>query len=132
MSSRAGSAVRSKGCSGATFMPRRGPVPHQQGFDTLTARIYGMMGECSPSSSGARRAAIIPQIDKTITAPTTAPIKPAPSPGRYQPKDWPRNVATKAPTMPRILVSMNPLGSFLPGVMNFAITPATKPMMIVR
>ena len=75
---------------------------------------------------------MIPQINRTITAPTTAPIKPAPSPGRYQPKDCPRNVATKAPTMPRIVVRMNPLGSFFPGVMNFAITPATKPMIIVQ
>jgi hypothetical protein len=27
---------------------------------------------------------------------------------------------------------MNPDGSFLPGVMNFAITPAMNPMMIVQ
>jgi hypothetical protein len=30
------------------------------------------------------------------------------------------------------VVRMNPAGSFLPGVMNFAITPAMKPIMMVQ
>ena len=34
--------------------------------------------------------------------------------------------------MPSIVVNMNPEGSFGPGMMNFAITPARKPMMIVQ
>src|SRR4051812_39193005 len=65
-------------------------------------------------------------------APTTAPISPAPSSALYQPKAWPRYVARNAPTMPRIVVSTKPEGSLFPGWMNFAITPATKPMMIVQ
>jgi hypothetical protein len=34
--------------------------------------------------------------------------------------------------MPRIVVSTKPEGSLRPGVMNFAIRPAKKPMMMVR
>ncbi len=34
--------------------------------------------------------------------------------------------------MPRIVVRMNPDGSLLPGMMNFAMMPARKPMMIVQ
>jgi hypothetical protein len=34
--------------------------------------------------------------------------------------------------MPRIVVKMNPLGSFGPGIMNFAMTPAMKPITIVQ
>src|SRR3954471_2542714 len=67
-----------------------------------------------------------------MMAPTTAPIRPAPSPGRYQPSACPRNVATKAPTIPRMVVRMNPVGSLSPGMMNLAMTPATKPMMMVQ
>jgi len=37
-----------------------------------------------------------------------------------------------APTIPRIVVNTKPEGSLLPGIMNFAITPAIKPMMIVQ
>jgi hypothetical protein len=40
--------------------------------------------------------------------------------------------AKNAPTIPRIVVRVNPDGSFLPGVTNFAITPAMNPMMIVQ
>ena len=31
-----------------------------------------------------------PQITRMMMAPTTAPMNPAPSPGRYQPIHWPR------------------------------------------
>jgi hypothetical protein len=31
-----------------------------------------------------------------------------------------------------MVVSTNPDGSFLPGMMNFAMTPAMNPMMIVQ
>lgn len=34
--------------------------------------------------------------------------------------------------MPRMVVRMNPDGSLSPGMINFAITPAIKPMMIVQ
>src|SRR5829696_9204624 len=34
--------------------------------------------------------------------------------------------------MPRMVVRINPAGSFLPGMRNFAITPATNPMTIVQ
>src|ERR1700712_3787008 len=67
-----------------------------------------------------------------MMAPTTAPTRPAPSPGRYQPSACPRNVATKAPTIPRMVVRMNPVGSLSPGMMNLAMMPATKPMMMVQ
>ena len=40
--------------------------------------------------------------------------------------------ATTAPTMPRMVVRTKPEGSFGPGEMNFARTPARKPMMIVQ
>jgi len=59
-------------------------------------------------------------------------MKPAPWPGPYQPTAWPSQVATKAPTMPRMAVSTKPCGSFGPGIRNLATTPATKPMMIVQ
>src|SRR5262249_5891678 len=70
---------------------------------------------------------------RTTMAPTTAPMSPAPSPGAYHPRAWPRKLATNAPTMPRIVVNTKPLGSLvLPGMMNLAITPATNPMTIVQ
>src|SRR4030081_1207037 len=67
-----------------------------------------------------------------MIAPTTAQTSPAPSPGGYQPSACPRNVATKAPTIPRMVVRMNPVGSLSPGMMNLAMIPATKPMMMVQ
>ena len=36
------------------------------------------------------RPLIAPQTTSTMMAPTTAPISPAPCPGAYQPRDWPR------------------------------------------
>src|SRR5215203_2392406 len=81
---------------------------------------------------GVPRGATIPQITSTITAPTVAPIEPAPSPGQYQPSACPAKVATNAPTIPRIVVRMNPDGSFGPGCKNFAMMPATKPIIIVQ
>ena len=69
---------------------------------------------------------------RTITAPTMAPMKPAPSSGPYQPSAWPSQVATKAPTMPRMVVRMKPEGSLRPGIRNLAMMPATKPMMMVQ
>ena len=50
-----------------------------------------------------------PQTRSTMIAPTVAPIRPAASPALYQPRACPRKVATKAPTMPRIVVMMKPL-----------------------
>ena len=37
-----------------------------------------------------------------------------------------------APATPRIVVMMNPDGSLSPGMMNLAMIPATKPMIIVQ
>lgn len=34
--------------------------------------------------------------------------------------------------IPNMVVNMNPDGSLRPGMMNFAITPAMNPMMIVQ
>ena len=67
-----------------------------------------------------------------MIAPTVAPIRPAPSPALYQPRACPKKLATNAPTMPRIVVKMKPLGSLSPGVMSFARMPATKPIRIVH
>jgi hypothetical protein len=78
------------------------------------------------------RPATKPQTSKTITAPTVAPMSPAPSSARYQPTACPRYVATKAPTIPSSVVRTNPDGSLSPGVMNLAITPAINPMMILQ
>ena len=61
----------------------------------------------------------MPQTASTMTAPTTAPISPAPSFGPYQPSAWPSQVATKAPMMPRMVVRMKPEGSFGPGHQEF-------------
>jgi hypothetical protein len=44
----------------------------------------------------------------------------------------PQILATKAPTIPSSVVRANPDGSLSPGVINFAITPAIHPMMIVQ
>src|SRR5262252_2355124 len=66
-------------------------------------------------------------------APTTAPIKPAPSPARYQPMACPRYVATREPTIPSAAVRIKPDGSFDdPGWRNLATMPATKPMIMVQ
>src|SRR4051812_9091566 len=59
-------------------------------------------------------------------------MKPAPSPALYQPRASPRYEATIEPTMPRMVVRMNPDGSLFPGIMNFATTPAKKPTMMVQ
>ena len=73
-----------------------------------------------------------PQPISRIRAPKTAPTSPAPSPAVYQPILCPRKVKRQAPTIPRTAVSTKPEGSFVPGIRNFAITPATKPMTIVK
>ncbi len=51
-----------------------------------------------------------PQITRRTMAPTMAPMKPAPSPGPYQPTACPSQVATRAPTIPRIVVRMKARG----------------------
>jgi hypothetical protein len=63
------------------------------------------------TSQAVFRPAKYPYTKRTMIAPTTAPIKPAPWPGLYQPSICPRKLATKAPTMPRMAVRMNPCGS---------------------
>jgi hypothetical protein len=74
-----------------------------------------------------------PHTARMIIAPTIAPMNPAPSPALYHPIAWPRYVATKAPIIPSTVVKMNPVGSYLfPGYKNFAMTPATKPIMMVQ
>src|SRR5690606_40434540 len=78
----------------------------------------------------ARFLAIIPTTNNTMMAPTTEPIQPAGSPGAYQPSDWPRNPATTAPMMPRMVVMMMPM-FWSPGMMARAISPTTKPTMII-
>ena len=50
------------------------------------------------------------QMNSTTTAPTMAPMKPAPWSARYQPTAWPMKVATKAPAMPSAVVSRKPVG----------------------
>src|SRR3954451_20580664 len=67
-----------------------------------------------------------------MTAPTIAPMKPAPSHALYQPSACPKYDATIEPTMPKIVVKTNPDGSLLPGMMNFAATPARNPTMMVQ
>src|SRR4029079_2702789 len=67
-----------------------------------------------------------------MIAPTTEPMKPAPSPALYQLSACPRKEATNAPTMPRMVVMMKPDSSLSHGMMNFATTPARNPMMMVQ
>jgi hypothetical protein len=45
---------------------------------------------------------------------------------------WPRKVATKAPTMPRMVVRRKPVGLFGPGDSRRAITPARNPMRMIQ
>jgi hypothetical protein len=45
---------------------------------------------------------------------------------------WPINVATNAPTTPRIVVRMNPDGLLCPGERSRAIMPATKPIKMIQ
>src|SRR5690349_13942007 len=45
---------------------------------------------------------------------------------------WPTQVARNAPTMPRIVVRMKPLGLFGPGDRKRAMMPATKPTMMIQ
>src|SRR4051794_11664780 len=80
----------------------------------------------------ASRRANIPHTTRTMIAPTVAPISPAPSPAWYHPIACPRKVATKAPAIPSRVVRTKPEGSLGPGCSSFAMTPATKPMMIVQ
>src|SRR5438309_1328256 len=58
-------------------------------------------------------------------------MKPAGWVGPYQPRAWPTYLATMAPAMPRIVVKMRPILS-LPGLIARAMSPITKPMMIVQ
>src|ERR1700739_537737 len=45
---------------------------------------------------------------------------------------WPIKVARNAPTMPRMVVRMKPLGLFGPGDRKRAMMPATKPTMMIQ
>jgi hypothetical protein len=50
---------------------------------------------------GRLRDAIMPQMTNRVIAPTTDPTRPAPPPPPYHPRDCFKNVATKAPAIPR-------------------------------
>src|SRR5690606_33270912 len=51
-------------------------------------------------------------------------------PASYHPMDWPSTPAIQAPAIPKRMVMMNPPGS-RPGIRSLAISPTTKPIMIV-
>ena len=55
--------------------------------------------------------------------------KPTGSPSRYNPNTRPKNPPTNAPTIPSIVVTMNPPGS-RPGMRSFPMIPTTKPKKI--
>jgi len=55
--------------------------PHASSFGALVARSQIAVR---------RRPAKSPYTKSTMIAPTTAPISPAPSPGRYHPRAWPK------------------------------------------
>ena len=56
-------------------------------------------------------------ITSTMMAPTTAPIRPAPSSARYQPSAWPSRFDEGAGDAERV-VRMKPAGSLEPGWRN--------------
>ena len=69
---------------------------------------------------------------RTMTAPTTEAIRPAPCPGPYQCIARPRKVATTLPMMPRIVVRINPWGLCGDGEIHRATTPAIAPITIAQ
>src|SRR5436190_1962804 len=70
-------------------------------------------------------------VTSRITAPITAPMKPADCPAAYSPATWPRNVAASEPPMPSAAVMKKPLGP-PPGASILATRPATKPIKMVQ
>src|SRR6266403_2176467 len=60
-------------------------------------------------------------------APITEAMKPAGSPGSYQPTARPRYPATNAPAIPSKIVMRQPPGS-RPGISSFATAPMIRPM----
>src|SRR5215207_1479282 len=114
--------------------------PHNVKWDRPPTSWSESMGRIGPQRRAEKK--MKPEVDRkwaevleimlhtasTMTAPTTDAIHPALSLGPYHPTSWPRYVATKAPTMPRIAVKMKPDGSFGPGCIHFAITPTMAPM----
>src|SRR6266550_8261838 len=60
-------------------------------------------------------------------APITEAMKPAGSPGSYQPTARPRYPATSAPAIPSRIVIRQPPGS-RPGISSFATAPMIRPM----
>jgi MFS family permease len=93
---------------------------------------YSQRRPVTPGSLMVRFATSRFQMNRMRMAPTVAPIRPAPWSARYQPMVWPRNVATKAPTMPRMVVRRKPVGLFGPGDSRRATTPARNPMMMIQ
>src|SRR5438067_8447674 len=63
-------------------------------------------------------------------APITEAMKPAGSPGSYQPTARPRYPATSAPAIPSRIVIRQPPGS-RPGISSFATAPMIRPITIV-
>ena len=112
--------------------PRRQPLQATGAAGRPLRLDRAELGSRGKAQTARRFPATKPYISSTMIAPTTAPMKPAPSPALYQPRACPRKEATNAPTMPRMVVMMNPDGSLLPGMMNFATTPARNPMMMVQ
>ena len=77
-----------------------------------TRYCFGVAALSGKSSAGvgdhSARATSRFQMKRTTTAPTMAPMKPAPWSGRYQPINWPTQVARNAPTTPSTVVRMKP------------------------
>jgi hypothetical protein len=88
------------------------------GIDELLSRLSRELPEASTST---RQRADFPHQPKLLNG-SCALISAIPS------KRLAKVVATKAPTTPSSVVRMKPDGSFLPGIRNFPITPATKPL----
>ena len=61
----------------------------------------------------------------------TEAIKPAPSPALYQPMNCPMTPARNDPAIPSRMVVIKPMFS-LPGWINLAMRPMTKPNTIVQ
>src|SRR5258705_11930773 len=72
------------------------------------------------------------QMNRTISAPTVAPISPAPWSSRYQPMVCPMKVATNAPAIPSAVVSTKPVGLFSPADRSRAMRPATNPITTIQ
>src|SRR5215510_4350346 len=85
-----------------------------------------------PGSGMARCTTNLFQMNRTMSAPSVAAMKPAPWSYRYQPIVWPMKVARKAPAIPSRVVRMKPPGLFGPGESTRAMMPAIKPTTMIQ